>query len=161
MKCNNTFCQNIAKLSSKIQQHQTYHQTHTTRYTFIFIAWTLVAIKHKLLEVLYNFTCGYNNTLNYKMHTTIQKRNTYVATFLTTKCKHLYRKQTYSTIYSQFFNSGSRSSSELSIPTTLMGTFLPGLLGCISSSIFRWFFNFATICCRNAANRVDLRRRPT
>ena len=149
-----------SKIKQKYCQHQTYHQTHTT-YKFTYVAWTHVAIRHKLLEVLYNFTCGHNNTLNYKMHTPMQRRNTHVTTFLTTKCKHLYRKETYSTIYSHFFNSGSRSSSELSIPTILMGIFLLGLLGCISSSIFHLFFNFVTICCRNAGNRVDLRRRPT
>ena len=60
----------------------------------------LLTIKHKILEVVYQFTCGYSNTPNYKVHTTIQKRNTHVATLLTTKCKHLYGKETYSTICS-------------------------------------------------------------
>ena len=72
------------KIKWEYCQHQTYYQTHTTHYTFTYFAWTHVAIKHKLLEVLYNFTCGHNKTLNYKMHTTMQRRDTHVATFLAT-----------------------------------------------------------------------------
>ena len=82
-----------------------------------------------------------------------------IAAILTTKCTQLYVKEIFSNHVVNSFNSGSRSSSELSIPTTLMGIFLLGVLGCISSSIFRLLFNFPLICCRNAAIHVDLRRK--
>ena len=96
MKCNNTFFQSIAKLSRNNVSIKLIIK-HILCMTYLL---KLLTIKHKVLEVVYQLTCGYSNTLNYKVHTATQKRNTHVATFLSTKCKHLYGKETYSTICS-------------------------------------------------------------
>ena len=85
-----------SKIKQEYCQHQTYHQTHTTNYAFTYVAWTTVVLlqsstnyqKYYIISLvvvttllttkctlLYKKKYSCSNILNYKVQTSLQKKN--------------------------------------------------------------------------------------